>query len=167
LFGNNVLDQIDLRILKLLQANARIANADIARGLDMAPSAVLERIRKLESRHVVLGYEARLSPRVLGLGLTAFIFVKSAETGSEGTSQALANLSEVMEVHNVAGDDCFLVKLRVKDTDHLAAVLRDKVRKIPGIQSTRTTIVLETVKETAQLAFDDDLGGNEVGGRSL
>ncbi|MCU0706698.1 MAG: Lrp/AsnC family transcriptional regulator [Pirellula sp.] len=150
-----MLDAIDVRILSLLQRNARIANAEVARDLEMAPSAVLERIRKLESRGYITSYETRLAPKLVGLGLTAFIFVKSDETsGWEATSDALASISEVQEVHNIAGEDCFLVKVRLRDTDHLASVLRDKLRVIPHIRSTRTTIVLETVKETSQLKLD-------------
>ena len=72
-----MLDPTDLRILALLQANARTSNADIARDLDMAPSAILERIKKLEQKGFVTGYEARLAAKKLGLGLTAFVFVRA------------------------------------------------------------------------------------------
>jgi Lrp/AsnC family leucine-responsive transcriptional regulator len=123
----------------------------------MAPSAVLERIRKLEARGYITSYETRLAPKLLGLGLTAFIFVRSDETsGWDEISGALAAIPEVQEVHNIAGEDCFLVKVRLRDTDHLALMLRDKLRTIPHIRSTRTTIVLETVKETSLLRLDLD-----------
>ncbi len=60
----------------------------------------------------------------------------------------------MLEVHNVAGEDCFLIKVRVQDTSHLASLIREKVRSLPSIRSTRTTIVLETAKETTQLPLD-------------
>ena len=145
-------DAIDLRILSLLQANARIANAEIARLLDMAPSAILERIRKLEQKGALLGYEARIAPRAIGLGLTAFVFVRTDEAaGAISTGKALAELPEVQEVHHVAGEDCYLVKVRARDTDDLARILRERFQAIPQLRSTRTTICLGTLKETAQL----------------
>lgn len=148
------MDSIDLRILELLQSNARMANVDIARDLDMAPSAVLERIKKLEARQVIKSYEAKLSPKAIRLGLTAFLFVTSDDSqGYSKTANALASIPEVMEVHSIAGEDCFLVKLRVKDTEHLSELLKETVRKIPKLRSTRTTIVLETLKETGQMTL--------------
>ncbi len=149
------MDKIDIRILELLQADARIANADIARELDMAPSAVLERVRKLEQKGCIKGFETRIEPSKVGLGLTAFLFVQSEEMkGPDKVPKALSAIPEVLEVHSVAGEDCFLVKLRVADTAHLSTVLRKKIRSIPSIRSTRTTIVLETFKESFVLPLD-------------
>lgn len=147
-----MLDPIDSHIVAALQANARTSNADIARDLGMAASAILERIRKLEQRGVITGYEARLSPRALDLGLTAFLFVQVDETnGAVDTAAALTAIPEVLEVHTVAGEDCFLLKLRARDTDDLSRILRERVKRIPHVRQTRTTIVLSTQKESAQL----------------
>lgn len=144
------LDSIDQRILNLLQDNGRISNAEVARALDMAPSAVFERIKKPETRGYVAGYEARLAPKKLDFGLLAFVFVRAEEV--EVTVGAkLAELSAVQEVHQVVGEDCYLVKLRARDTDDLARVLNREIKRIPGIVSTRTTIVLGTLKESARL----------------
>lgn len=149
-----MLDSVDRHILVALQTNARISNADIARDLNMAPSAILERIRKLEQRGILLGYEARIAPKKVGLGLTAFVFVRAEErTKTLKTGPLLAAIPEVQEVHNVAGEDCYVVKLRVRDTDELARLLREKISVIATVRSTRTTIVLETIKETAQLSL--------------
>jgi Lrp/AsnC family leucine-responsive transcriptional regulator len=150
-----MLDAIDRRILSLLQANARIANAELARELDMAPSAVLERTRKLEQRGIVIGHEARLDAKAIGLGLTAFVFVRAEETTSAMTAgEALRAIPEVQEVHNVAGEDCYLVKLRARDTEDLGRLLRERFASIPAVRNTRTTIVLSTLKETSQLPLD-------------
>lgn len=147
-----MLDPIDTHIVSALQANARTSNAELARDLDMAPSAILERIRKLEQRGVITGYEARLSPRALDLGLTAFLFVQADETnGAFDTAGALTAIPEVLEVHTVAGEDCYLLKLRARDTDDLSRILRERVKRIPHVRQTRTTIVLSTQKESAQL----------------
>lgn len=101
------LDQIDLSILQLMQENARISNADIARELDMAPSAVLERVKKLEQKNIILQYTTRLNPLALHQNLLAFVFIKAADgLGCSDTANELAKIPEVQEVHHVAGDDC-------------------------------------------------------------
>jgi len=150
------LDKIDLGILKLMQDNARVSNADIARELNMAPSAVLERVKKLEQKQVILQYTTRLNPAALQQKLLAFIFIKAADgLGSIDTAEELAKLPEVQEVHHVAGDDCYLVKIRTSDSSSLVQLMRNSFSKIPNIISTRTTIVLETVKEQQQLIIPE------------
>ncbi|MGV3614965.1 MAG: Lrp/AsnC family transcriptional regulator [Fimbriimonas sp.] len=143
-----MLDEFDLKILAQLQDDARIANAEIARRIGMAPSAVLERVRRLEERGVILGYEARLSPESLGLGLTAFISVRTNLLDATEQMRQLADIPEVLELHDVAGDDCFLIKVRVKDTQALGRLTREQIGVVPGVTATRTTIVLQTAKES-------------------
>lgn len=145
-------DDIDRQIVNIIQSDARISVAEIARQLGMAPSGILERIRKLEARGVILGYEARLDPHALGRGLLAFVFVRADErVGSGETGARLAVIPGVQEVHHIAGEDCYLVKVRVKDTEALARLLRDRFGALDAVRSTRTTIVLTTLKETATL----------------
>ena len=151
---DKVLDDTDLQILDLLQANARETQVEIARAVGLAPSAVLERVRKLEARGVLKGYSANVDPKALGLGLLAFVAVRSDEAGSENRiASALAELPEVLEAHHVAGDDCYLIKIRARDAEHLGLLLRTRISRVPGVRSTRTTIVLETLKETSRLAI--------------
>ncbi|NII26959.1 Lrp/AsnC family transcriptional regulator [Pseudoflavitalea sp. X16] len=148
------LDDIDLRILDLMQANARISNADLARELAMAPSAVLERVKKLEQKKVILQYNTAINPTALNQKLLAFIFIKTKEIGSDSSIAAsLAKVPEVQEVHIVAGEDCFLVKVRTEDSASLMAMMRKAIKRIPNVLSTKTTIVLETVKEQQQLVI--------------
>jgi len=150
------MDSTDLHIIEALQANARTTNADLARDLNMAPSAILERIRKLEQKGVLTGYEARIAPRAVGLALTAFVFVRAEEKPVTGkTGVALAKIPEVQEVHHVAGEDCYFVKVRVRDTEDLSRVLQHQISTIKSVKSTRTTIVLSTVKETARLSLTE------------
>jgi Lrp/AsnC family leucine-responsive transcriptional regulator len=147
-----MIDDIDTEILTIIQENARIPNAEIARRLGMAPSAILERIRKLEARGVIQGYEARLQPEALGLGLVAFVFVRADErVGQPQVGQQLAAIPEVQEVHHVAGEDCYLAKVRVANTAALGRLLHERFGAIEAVRSTRSTIVLTTLKETAQL----------------
>ena len=142
------LDSIDLQILNLMQNNARITNVELARQLEMAPSAVLERVKKLEQKEVIRGYTTRIDPVSVQQKLLAFIFIKAADgMGSSETAKCLATIPEVQEVHHVAGDDCYLIKIRTADSASLMNIMRSKLSIIPKIVSTRTTIVLETIKE--------------------
>lgn len=152
------LDDMDLQILDLMQANSRISNADMARKLNLAPSAVLERVKKLEQKKVIVHYTAQLNPVALQQKLLAFIFIRSSEgfTCSSQTAQSLARIPEVQEVHHIAGEDCFLVKVRTTDAASLMELMRNSLQKIPNISSTKTTIVLETVKEQQQLVIFKD-----------
>ena len=152
-----ILDKTDLHILKLMQENARISNADLARELGMAPSGVLERVKKLEQKGVILQYTTRINPAALQQKLLAFIFMKAADgPGCNDTAKQLAEIPEVQEVHHVAGDDCYLVKVRTHDSATLMNLMRSKFSTIPNLLSTRTTIVLETVKEQQQLVIPEN-----------
>ncbi len=150
-----MINGIDLEILKILQSNSRTSNAEIARQVGLAPSAVFERVRKLEERGVIESYGARVNPKLMGLPLLAFVFVRADEKpGAEKTAARVAAIPEVLEVHDVAGEDCLLAKVRAADTESLGRLLRDRFGSIESITSTRTTIVLETVKESASLPLE-------------
>ena len=150
-----MINEIDAKILHILQQDARISNAEIARQLEMAPSAILERIRKLEAKGLIAGYEARLNPKMLDLDLLAFIYVRADEgVSSLNTGEVLAQMPEVQEVHHIAGEDCYLVKVRVANTEALGRLLRERFGRIATIRSTRTTIVLSTLKESGQLLIN-------------
>jgi len=147
-----MINEIDTKILNIIQQDARISNAEIARQVELAPSAVLERIRKLEERGVILGYAAEIDANQVGFGLTAFVFVRTSFCGSIG--EELAQIPEVLEVHDVAGEDCYLLKIRAENTDELGKFFREKLKKHPEIISTRTTVVLQTIKETTALPLE-------------
>ena len=150
------LDKTDLHILRLMQEIARISNADMARELGMAPSGVLERVKKLEQKNVIQQYTTRINPVALQQKLLAFVFMKASDgPGYSGATLELAKIPEVQEVHHVAGDDCYLVKVRTYDSASLMSIMRNQFAKIPNIISTRTTIVLETVKEEQQLVIPE------------
>lgn len=143
------MDHIDKKILDLLQNNARISNADVARQVKLAPSVTLARIRKLEGKGIITGYEAKLNPRELGLDMLAFVLIKV--TGDKDIEASLVDIPGVQEVHNVAGDDCYLIKIRTRNTESLSVLMKERVRG--ESISTKTIIVLNTLKETAQLSF--------------
>jgi len=150
-----MIDDVDRKILGFLQENARIPSSTIARKIGMANSAVSERMRKLEEKGVILGYEARLDVKALDQSLTAYIFVRTDESAATwDTADRLVQVKQIQEVHNIAGEDCYLVKVRVQDTNALGDLLRDEIGRIETVRSTKTTIVLQTYKETAQLPLE-------------
>jgi Lrp/AsnC family leucine-responsive transcriptional regulator len=124
----------------------------MARRIGMAPSAIFQRVRKLEENGFIQGYTARLNAKALGFGLVAFIMVQTRDNATSiDTAGILAELPEVLEVHRVVGEDCFIVKVRVRDTDHLAELLEHRIQPVRSIASTRTTIVVKTVKDRDDL----------------
>jgi Lrp/AsnC family leucine-responsive transcriptional regulator len=126
-----------------------MSNVDIAKNVGLAPSAVLERIRKLEQTGAIRGYAALIDPAVVGQRMLAFVAVQTADLpGEERIARTLARMPEVLEVHHVAGEDCFLVKLRARDAEHIGELLKKKIGRVAGVRSTRTTIVLGTEKES-------------------
>lgn len=158
-----MLDATDVRILEMLQDNGRVTQADIAREVGLAPSAVLERIRKLEARGTIRGYTALVAPMVAGLGLLAFVAVQSTEApGEDRVGRELAAIPQVLEVHHVAGDDCFFVKIRARDAEHLGELLRLRIGAVEGVRSTRTTIVLGSFKESTHLPLQGAMAAESL-----
>ncbi|MDQ2980148.1 MAG: Lrp/AsnC family transcriptional regulator [Acidobacteriota bacterium] len=150
-----MIDATDAEILKILQENSRTSNAEIARQVGLAASAVFERIRKLEEKGTIRGYRAEIDPKSLDVGQLAFIFIRSTDRpGGMDTPTRLAQIPEILELHHVAGEDCFLAKVRVRDAEALGRLLREKLSRITTITSTRSTIVLDSVKETTSLPID-------------
>ena len=150
-----MIDAVSLKILKILQEKARIPNVEVARQVGMAPSAVLERIRKLEKQGFIDGYEVRLNPKRFAKSLVAFVRVKMKKTGDEKkVGEQLSRIDQIQEVHYVAGEDAFLVKIRAADTEDLGQITRDKIASIAAVRSTRTAIALSTYKETARIPIE-------------
>jgi Lrp/AsnC family transcriptional regulator, leucine-responsive regulatory protein len=151
-----MIDATDRRILELLQTNARTSNAEIGRTIELAASAVHQRIRKLEESGVIQAWETRLNPEAVGRSLAAFVRVQTGEVARAAVlTEALAAIPEVQEVHRVVGEDCFFVKVRVRGPGELARLLDDVIQPIPGVAATRTTIVLTTAKESAVLPLEE------------
>ncbi|MGH9899458.1 MAG: Lrp/AsnC family transcriptional regulator [Pyrinomonadaceae bacterium] len=148
-----MLDEKDSKILQLLQNDGRMTNVDLARYVELTPSATLERVRKLEERGLIRGFAAQLNSKALNLGLVAFIYVR-VETDvieSDSVAKAISKIPNVLEVHEIAGEDCLLVKVKARDTDDLYRMMKEEFGNLKQISSTRTTIVLHTIKETQSI----------------
>lgn len=149
------MDEISLKILHVLQNKARIPNVEVARYVGLAPSAVLERIRKLEKQGIIDGYEVRLNPEKLHKSLAAFLEIfLSDPAGAAGMAKILGELPDVQEVHYLSGEDALLVKLRVASTRALHCLIQEKIACLAGVGRIRTKIVMETYKESAKIPLD-------------
>ena len=159
-----MIDGVDYKILTILRDDARATNAEIAREIGMAPSAILERIRKLELKGVIKGYQAKIDPDALGLSLLSYVRVRADEAvDSMEVGEALAHFPEVQEVHYTAGEDGYLIKVRTKNAEHLGKFLRERMGTIPQITSTMSTVVLTTVKESSVLPIPETSKGETHG----
>ena len=144
------LDPIDRHILRLLRQDGRMAHSSIAKEVGLSGPAVHERVRKLEQRGVIASYTAVLDPEVLERPEVAFVMVTLSE-GNEFAADdpIVARICEepdVLEFHRIAGEDCYLIKIRTATSKDLERLLR-RIRSIRGVARTRTTIVLSTELE--------------------
>jgi DNA-binding Lrp family transcriptional regulator len=136
------LDPIDLTLIDAVQQNAAQRLEDLGRLVKLAPSSVHDRLRRLERDGVIRRWTVDLDAQAVGLGVLAFIGVRS----SRACSSVLAGLTaipEIEEVHSVAGELCFMLKVRVADTNALLGLI-ERLRQIEGIEQTQTTVVLKT-----------------------
>ena len=142
------IDEIDAKILELLQRDGRMQRSDVADEVDLSISAVSERMRKLEERGVIEGYRAVVDAKRLRLDITAFIRV--SVDGSEhypNFVDQVEDMEHVLELHSITGAGSHLVKVRIPDTTALERFLSE-IQAIPGVSKTTTSIVLSTFKET-------------------
>ncbi|HRJ63188.1 MULTISPECIES: Lrp/AsnC ligand binding domain-containing protein [unclassified Brevundimonas] len=149
-----VLDAVDRRLLRALQEDGRLSNAELARRCNLSAAACFERVRRLRARRVITGYAALIDPAKVGRGLLIFVEVLLDRTTGdmfEAFAEAVRRQPEVLECHMVAGGFDYLIKARVGDMDAYRAFLGDVLVRMPGVRETRTYAVLEEVKATTAL----------------
>ncbi|HYJ78423.1 MAG TPA: Lrp/AsnC family transcriptional regulator [Longimicrobiaceae bacterium] len=145
------LDEIDLRLIGMLQEHGRSSQHDLALAVGLSSPAVGERVRKLEERGIIRRFTAVVDPKLLGRDVTAFIF-----TGIAGSQfypefrRRVTEHPEVLECHSITGQGSHLLKIRTDSTSTLEALLAE-IQSWPGVQWTTTSIVLSSVKETFAL----------------
>jgi Lrp/AsnC family leucine-responsive transcriptional regulator len=148
-------DAVDLRILEILQRDARVTQQEIARRVRLSQPSVADRIHKLEARGVILGYVARVDPQHMGKDITAFIGVGiSHPKYFDQFGKKVLALPDVLECHRVAGSDSYLLKIRTENTKSLDRLLIQEIRIIPGVYRTETTLVLSSIKEDLALSVN-------------
>lgn len=146
---NIPIDNMDRKILRLLQQEGRITNLQLAERVHLSPTATKERVKRLTRDKYIEGYGARLNAELLGFGMTVFVEVKLDRTTGdvfEAFARAANRAPEVMECHMVAGGFDYLVKTRVSDMAAYRKFLSDVLLALPGIRETHTYAVMEEVK---------------------
>jgi Lrp/AsnC family leucine-responsive transcriptional regulator len=145
------LDELDIRLLDALQRNARSTFAELGALVGLKAPSVHDRVKRLEARGFVRRYAAQLDGPRLGLALTAFVSCfTSAETKYDDFTANVSAMNEVSEIHSVAGEETYVLKVLTRSTTHLDDFLA-RLKQIPGMVRTRTTIVLSTPFERGGL----------------
>ena len=153
----NLIDQIDLKILFILQNNGRSRLADIAEEVDLSAPAVMERVKKLEAGGVIKGYQALLDGKKVGKDITAFIGVSIGnQRDIDKFAAQMLRYHDVLECHHVTGDETFILKVKSANTGSLEKLLGE-IRSVEGVTRTVTKVVLSTAKESQIVDLDRGL----------
>jgi Lrp/AsnC family transcriptional regulator, leucine-responsive regulatory protein len=148
------MDEIDAKILEILQSQGRTRRNDLAEAVKLSIPSVSDRLRKLEEKGIITGYHATVDSKKLGKDITAFIFVNVDTSKHYGSfiDHATA-LDEVLECHAITGEGSHLLKIRTGNTASLEKLLA-KIQSWPGVHSTRTSLVLSSSKETQRIKVE-------------
>jgi Lrp/AsnC family leucine-responsive transcriptional regulator len=152
--GKTHLDEKDIQILSLLQADGRMTNADLAKKVNLSPPSALQRVRALEKAGLIRGYVALLEPGRLGLNLTALVMVRLSlhqERPIEQFRKSVQEIPEILECYHVSGEFDFLLKVVVKDIRAYEQLIREKITKIKGLQQINTSFVMGIPKSTTAI----------------
>lgn len=145
------LDEIDRRILEMLQADCKQALAKVGEQVGLSAPSIVERVKKLESEGFIQGYHARLHARKLGLDVTAFISVWTGHPRViKDFEQNLGEFEDVLECHHVTGDPTLLLKVKTRNTQSLQRLI-SSLRSLPGVERTETNVVLSSLVERSGL----------------
>ena len=143
------MDSVDRKILELLQQNARITNVELAKANNMAPSSMLDRMRRLEERGIIQGYTAVLDAKKVGVGLEALVMIclDRHQAGSiDEFEDRVRAVPEIRACWHVAGRYDYAVHVGVRDIDHLGELIKHTLSSSPGIEKQETFLTLSTVK---------------------
>jgi Lrp/AsnC family transcriptional regulator, leucine-responsive regulatory protein len=146
-----MLEELDISILQILQSNARISNAELARRINLSPPATLARVRRLEESGYIDGYAAFVNHRQAGYDMLCFVSVSLQLHDIEqvtGFRNVVRKIPEVLECHHVTGDYDYLLKIVARNTQDLENFLLRKLTPIPGVARIHTSLVLNEVKST-------------------
>lgn len=155
---NNGLHVIDKRILEILQEQGRIPNVQLAAEVGLSPSAVLERVRKLEERGIIEKYVTLLDSRKVGLGTVAFVAVSLSlhhKDAIENFHRFIKGNSKVLECHHLAGAEDYLLKVYSRDIDDYEQFLLNDLTRTKGVDKVRTMFVLSTLKRETAVPLGD------------
>ena len=154
--SSGALDEVDLRLLRILQADGRISNLKLAAAVGMSSASTHERVRRLVRDGAILGFSARLNPDLLQAGLLVFAEVRLADMSNavnEAFKAAVQLRPEILECHEVAGGFDYLLKTRVAHMGAYRDLVAAVAWSLPGVRDVRTYAVMEELKNTAALPF--------------
>lgn len=138
------MDEIDVRLVEALRADARASYAQLARIVGLSAPSVQERVRRLERRGIITGFHAVVDAGSVGLGVTALVSIHQADSAEQDdVARRLSTVREVEDCWLVAGDEAFVVKVRVPDVAALEVAIA-ALRRVEGVARTRTTVVMST-----------------------
>lgn len=144
------MDDIDRKIVNLLLADGRMTHEQIAKEVHLSRPAVFERTKRLEAKGVIKGYTAKVDWEALGLPLTAFIWIRTNNVDCIDTGRRFAEVqfdgAKLEDLYRVTGDWCMFARYRVASPSVLQEVL-DRLRQVPGVQNTQTSIALSAIEE--------------------
>ncbi len=142
-----VKDDLDWKILEQLQENARLSFAQIGREVGLSPSAVAERVQRMEDTEVITGYKATINPSKLGWSLSAFIMMSVSSVNFEPFTCALDEYPEMVECTRVTGKDCLIMKFYIKDSTHLEEV----INRLAKHGDPTTLLILNEMKKNGKI----------------
>ncbi|MHC5654002.1 Lrp/AsnC family transcriptional regulator [Stappia sp.] len=152
------LDEIDRRILKALVDDGRLSNTELARKVGLSPSPCWQRVRRLEEEGIITGYTAVLDQEALGMGDTVMIEVSldrhNADT-LESFGQSMAALPDVLEVHMMAGEYDYFVKVAASGTKGVERFLREQLFGVEGLRNSRSSFSLRCLKRVTSCVPDE------------
>ena len=146
----NKLDNIDSKILNQLQANGDITNVKLANKLNISPPSCLRRVKSLEQKNLILGYNAIVNPELLGYKVTVFAYVgleSQAENDLKTFETYISNFPEVRECHMLVGEVDFLLKIVAKDWDDFQSFLTKNLTQAPKVSNVKTSLNIRSVKK--------------------
>jgi len=148
------LDETDEKILKILQENGRITNADLAKAIELSPPSALQRVRRLERAGYILGYTALLDPEKLGYSITVWAMMSLTlhqDQPIERFRSRVMEVPEVVECYNVSGEYDFLLKILVADIRAYESLMRETLSRIEGVRQMQSSFVLGVTKHTTHI----------------
>lgn len=146
------IDDIDRRIIGIIQDDSRLTYGEIGARVGLSVSAVNDRLKKMHTQNIIKSYTAIINPRAIGIDVSAFIQV-SIEKPSFFSDfiSGVQKMPEVQECHHVTGAYTCLLKVRATTTAHLEKILNEGIKTLPGVVRTETQIVLSALKETTKI----------------
>jgi len=142
-------DEIDKKILNILQENGRITNTDLASKVGLSPPPMLERVKKLEKNGIITKYVALLDPKKINKATIIFVSLTLARHRLKSIDQVkeeFSNFPEVLECYSITGEEDYLLKVMVQDVEEYENFMLNKLAKIPAISRIKSFVVLSTLK---------------------